>query len=394
MNAKEFRENILSYYNNYYRALLSKRKLIGVRNTGLPSTVVTAESPTQYVSELIGCRRLCSPEDFKLTATPIQRVSSVNNFINPNVTNGDGQPSRIIGGGGQGSIFLVCIAFSDTNATYEAFRSIFPFPLRTTNIRSGNCHGTALHIDDEVNNVYFYQVDLLCRASELIAYRTINIASVFKKDVTCDSLKKSLTEFTNGIEKLTGTPSIVPFQPTAAEFARQLAGLLSVPITETAIDKFIQTNSRYFTRALGYQSCIPQCELHRQSRRLPGQVSFLQPDYLMKREDGYYDIVDLKRALLKTPIIVGPVDRKRFGEYVNNLFAQLATYEDYFNNLQNAEWAEMNYGVRLSSARLIGIVGNYQSFEREEVNCALSMFDPKIALFSYNELVNLLIQAE
>ena len=84
--------------------------------------------------------------------------------------------------------------------------------------------------------------------------------------------------------------------------------------------------------------------------------------------------------------------RVRFNDYVSELISQLKDYERYFSYAENHNWSIVNKKIRIDPERLklIGIVGNYNNFDRIQVNKALMAYDKRIAILSYNDLVNLM----
>lgn len=115
------------------------------------------------------------------------------------------------------------------------------------------------------------------------------------------------------------------------------------------------------------------------------------PDYLLLHPDGYWDILDLKRAALGIrSIVLGFLSRPRFHHYVADMIAQLARYQQYFDCPENSKWALDNLGVQIRPPKLIGIVGNFDTFVSDEVDIALKQHRDNLAILSYSDLTNLL----
>ena len=112
----------------------------------------------------------------------------------------------------------------------------------------------------------------------------------------------------------------------------------------------------------------------------------------MLRADGGYDILDLKKALIPS-VTVGTKNRLRFSAYATELIAQLDGYRRYFSSPENGSWMRDQGIVAAANLRLIGIVGNHNNFDRNNVDIAIGPYRDNLAIISYSEVVNLLKQA-
>jgi hypothetical protein len=117
---------------------------------------------------------------------------------------------------------------------------------------------------------------------------------------------------------------------------------------------------------------------------------FLQPDYLLKRADGYCDILDLKKSLIEEKTLVkGKKKRIMFKDYVGSLIGQLNGYKRYFNDPEHIKLAKKQ-GIIVNNPKLYGIVGNHNNFVFEDVQLALEPYKDNIVLLGYNSIVDLL----
>jgi len=178
--------------------------------------------------------------------------------------------------------------------------------------------------------------------------------------------------------------------PSAWTFARELTSLTDQNVNERIIDRFIQAHSKHFSNALGYKKALSKVELKWMDGDSTDPKSS-SPDYLMQRKDGYFDILDLKTSMLKyNSLTRGGKSRCRFNAYVSELIAQLIGYERYFKRDKNSKWVYDTHGIKIQNPRLIGIVGNYDNFIREDVDLALEQYKDNITILSYADLTNLL----
>jgi hypothetical protein len=113
----------------------------------------------------------------------------------------------------------------------------------------------------------------------------------------------------------------------------------------------------------------------------------INPDMLLQRPDGFWDIVDFKTAALdRKNLTKGGHARRRFIDYVYEGLARLANYAEYFSFPANAAFAHQKYGVQVSAPRLILIVGSIENCDPSEIQQALRAH-PNAQLFDYDTLL-------
>lgn len=173
----------------------------------------------------------------------------------------------------------------------------------------------------------------------------------------------------------------------------ELKSLAYHKVDETAIDKFIQLISNQFANSLGYKSAKSNIRLEIQdSTSKSTEKKYLTPDFMMEREDGYYDILDLKLGLLNSDFAFGDWTNSYFSSYATKLVGQLNGYKRYFSDPENAKWTYEKHLIKVQNPKLIGIAGNHNNFDRKIVDTALEGNIADFNLISYNELANLLRQ--
>lgn len=180
------------------------------------------------------------------------------------------------------------------------------------------------------------------------------------------------------------------------ECARQLLNLSTQDIHESKIDEFLLRSKTLFAKSLGYVGVLkPKLKWVVREKDDPIQSV---PDYLMKNENGKYDILDLKTGAIKFSSLTkgkklkgGGFIRVRFIDYVSELISQLKDYERYFSYPENREWALKNEKIQIEpgTLRLIGVIGNYNNFDDVRINKALSSYEKNITIISYSHLVDL-----
>jgi hypothetical protein len=94
----------------------------------------------------------------------------------------------------------------------------------------------------------------------------------------------------------------------------------------------------------------------------------INPDLMVRRDDGFYDIYDLKTALLtKKNIVKGERKRRRFIDCVEEGVAQLSNYREYFQYPKNQEFAKSKYGIEVNEPKLVLLVGSWENTDKRQI---------------------------
>lgn len=186
-----------------------------------------------------------------------------------------------------------------------------------------------------------------------------------------------LREFDNFVYDRGGEVFGVHFFPEGQELpwvkASYLMNLvLNDKIHETTIGDYLNDHSDILLNALGYENIVYEPTLEWLEKTEDNPDSYINPDALLQRLDGYYDICDFKKGLIKRKSLTkGERRRRRFVDDVNEGLAQLDNYEEYFKFTKNAQNALERFGVEVDMPRKILIVGNLENSKKEEVEQAL-----------------------
>jgi len=172
--------------------------------------------------------------------------------------------------------------------------------------------------------------------------------------------------------------------------AGQLANLyLMREARETTLGEFLRDHPDILTRALGalrfeYEPYLKWVA--------PGEAQpAINPDLLIQRADGSWDVYDLKTAALDSRNITkGRRRRRRFVDYVHEGVAQLAHYRDYFTYIENQRYVLEKYGIWIESPNLVLVVGNLDNASSTEVAEASRMLNG-ITLIDYDTLMQMFL---
>ncbi|KTC37098.1 hypothetical protein AO265_23265 [Pseudomonas sp. ABAC61] len=177
--------------------------------------------------------------------------------------------------------------------------------------------------------------------------------------------------------------------------ASQLQNLYLLPgLRETTIGEFLKLHPEIIKKAFDTQHFEYEPSLKWVEHDGFCTDNEINPDLLIKRKDGYYDICDLKTAKLeKNRITKADRSRRRFIDYVAEGVAQLANYREYFQYPKNAALAKEKYGVEIKNPRLILVVGNWDNFNEQEVAQACRQYE-NLEVIDYDTISQLYINSE
>lgn len=148
--------------------------------------------------------------------------------------------------------------------------------------------------------------------------------------------------------------------------------VLNDKIHETTIGDYLNDHSDILLKALGYKGIIYEPSLEWLEKTCDNPDSYINPDALLQREDGFYDICDFKKGLTKRKSLTKDErKRRRFVDEVNEGLAQLDNYEEYFTYSLNAQHAIERFNVNVSSPMKILIIGNIENAKQDEIKQSL-----------------------
>jgi len=115
----------------------------------------------------------------------------------------------------------------------------------------------------------------------------------------------------------------------------------------------------------------------------------LNPDLVIRRPGGYFDILDLKLAKVdKASLFQWRDARRRFIDYVSEGLSQLANYRHYFFSPVNARWAERNLQIRARDPSLVLVIGNFENMDSTDFKKALRSYDNRFSIIDYDTLIS------
>lgn len=180
-----------------------------------------------------------------------------------------------------------------------------------------------------------------------------------------------------------------------ATLAGQFVNIFLIPsLPETTIGKFLVENPTFVKRAFSCKNFLYEKELEWIEGNPNPDEKSIRPDLMLEKENGFYDICDLKTAALsKQRITRGEHRRRRFIDYVHEGMAQLGNYEDYFKFEKNRAYAFSKFKIKVDQPNLILVVGNYENAPRNEIEEASRMLRPNFQIIDYDTLNSMFLNS-
>lgn len=390
MNVTEFQSscyNIFKHTLNWFHNEHQKGTLTYPNEPSYATQLRIAVSPTHYLAELFGSKSFLAKEEIDISIKPMERLTDSTSFFlpgkkivgdEPAIMRFYGQDHRVTGK----FVLGVGVDFQEAEKRLG---------LKLPSVKLTYKEGVALKIEDAADKVFITNMDVLRVEGVRIYFRNVVLGIAIQKS------SLSVLQFKNWLKGNIEGPFfeckqavgvLYDYDTTKERIARQLISLSEQKISEKLIDNFLEEQRDTFASALGYEKAYPKCRF-KWVQRENNDPCVSIPDYLMKRKDGSFDILDLKKGFIGRKLTKGKPARLRFIDCVTELIAQLVMYQRYFNFEKNRKFARETYGIKTDNTiKLIGIVGNYYEFESDEVNKALTQYKDNITLIGYADLAN------
>ncbi|PXM45281.1 hypothetical protein DMT39_08215 [Klebsiella variicola] len=253
-----------------------------------------------------------------------------------------------------------------------------------------------IDINDKFISFCFSDVCICSLVNDILRARNILLMFIFGLDISsedlCDELDHYLeTKRTNHAIGVIAVPS--DKEKSFYESSNLLNMVLNEHINETWIGDYLNENKHILLKALGYEDVIYEPLFEWVEKSDDNDDVAINPDAMLLRKDGYYDICDLKKGLPhKVKITRGERKRRKFISDIYDGIAQLNNYEEYFSYEGNKIEAMRKYGVSVSEPMKILVVGNLENTDRLEVEQALRGMK-NMSLVDYDSLINLYFKA-
>jgi hypothetical protein len=197
-----------------------------------------------------------------------------------------------------------------------------------------------------------------------------------------------------GSAHIYGTRVIEKDEGERYDVASQFANVYLFPgLRETTIGDFVNAHPDIVRKAFCTDGFLYEPYFEWQPGTTAEEEKAINPDLMIQRQDGHYDIWDLKPPLLaRANITKGGRSRRRFIDSVEEGVAQLAHYADYFSHEANRQYALERYGITVDNPHLGLIVGNEENVTRAQVDEACRRLK-SFELIDYDTLLQLYLKS-
>lgn len=389
MEFEEFCEGHSQVWDDYlgvvYSDIVGKKAKLGEGILLFPNMVIYTVTEHHYLAELFGA----SPE-YKGLASRRHSESSTIRYLYQ-FADLEGEPAFFMNSRDVSLSTLIISRDIDINKVRDRF-GINPSDSVFTILRRRGEGGSLLSFGPEFQSCYLNNCFLLNTYGQIYRMKYVLHLSIISKAMSLRHFLQDMTSKHVWPVSSTWEMSGVAYRRDNAAWkytlSGQFANLFLVPgLREPNIGKFLSENPELVKRSLGCVDFLYEQRLYwKEGNWNPGE-QYIQPDFLLKAANGYWDICDLKKPIIERESITkGGHSRRRFIDYVQEGLAQLANYEQYFQFKENAEYAKQEFGILVDKPRLILIVGNYENVDIEEIQEAERMLKTGYSIMDYDSM--------
>lgn len=399
MNYKRFLEITQEGWDDYFK-IVEKKISLGIIHAKtskgekaeilFPNILLITETKSHYLAELIGA---C--DTFNGLQMKSHKEISVSRYLNQFNTNETQSIVRAATDDCRGLKIGNLLFCPDMD--FENLKARFPFvDLHKTRLtRPSNAEGSYISLgrnfrDVIINNCLFVNTYLSSIRIKHILHLTL-----INKEMLALDYSQWLKENLNQRKNILGLHTYDPLNERDLILASQFASTyLFYGLKETTIGEFLDKHHEIIQRAVGGRKVIYEPYLKWKEKLPENTDTAINPDLMIEREDGFYDIYDLKTALLnKNSLTKGERRRRRFIDYVEEGIAQLANYKEYFTYPNNSEYALNKYGIKVNQPNVVLVVGNFDNANKTEIEEASRRLKD-ISIIDYDTFLQLFLNSQ
>jgi hypothetical protein len=345
-----------------------------------PQIILCTQTKNNFCFELIG-----SSKKYNGLIVKKRKQNCIYEYLGQFPKGDDGGSMFHLNSGG-GGFQALCLSHE---VNFEDVEKRFPMVslYKSRLVRSGS-NDCLFEFGKEFIDVYFSNCVFisvkgsLCRSKHIIELRVV------RKNIQKDCLIKSLNDYVKDSAEVKGVSTVDPIIEKEYLIAGQLQSLYLTPsMHETTIGDYLNENREILCTALGVKSFVYEPYLDWVEKPEEMLDKAINPDAMLERNDGFYDICDFKTGLLsKRKLTKGERRRRRFIDGVNEGLAQLANYEEYFEFNKNKQHAFEKYNIVTDDINKVLIVGNFDNSIEQEFYQALRPFK-NVMVIDYDSLI-------
>lgn len=349
-----------------------------------PNILLVTNSSGFYIAELVGAVR-----EYRGLTLKRHKEKSIYRYFNQ-FDDSEPDPCMHLNGAGNGFRFL-CLA---QEADFEAVSKRFPsIELYGSKLNRTGGRGSVFSFGEKFESCSIENCVLVNSLDQLHRCKNILSAYVFKSGITKGKLTGFFSEVFGGNEAK-GVHTAQGESEEKIYVAGQMQSMYLFPgLHETTIGEFLNLHPEVIKHAFKTDHFEYEPYLKWVEHDGTCEDVAINPDLMIKREDGSFDIYDLKTAALaKKNVTKGGRKRRRFIDYVEEGVAQLVNYKEYFDYPQNASYAKSKYGIYINKPKLVLVVGNWENSSPDEVKQARRRY-PEIEVIDYDTFCHLFLGA-
>lgn len=386
--------------NKYYKGIESMFKYGHIKTSGdgmllYPNMVIFSESKQHYICEVFGLS-----EKFSGLSEKIQKKLSTYEYLSQNFEQNDNihEPLFFLDSHNVTLSRLLLSNGYDKDKITDRF-GFSPDEIWGSHLIRKNGVGCILKFGEKFKSLYIKDCCIINRIDELYRMKQISFLMIINKKMNLSEYKNELNiklaEPIRDIQNLYGIKYIENKDDFNKYNITQFANIFLNPnINETTIGEYLNKNPKIILNGLGYKDMIYEPEF-KWIEGGPDDEYKINPDIMMRDNDGFYDIVELKLPKLeKKSITKGKHKRRRFIDNVNEGISQLANYEEYFQFEKNKKYAYEKMGIKVrNNSKKILIIGNYENYNIDEVREASRCLKESYQVIDFDTL-NTMIYAK
>lgn len=386
MRFKQFIQETFDWCTRYLRHVAQEQRdgrlILNGNEILYPNILLATNCKGYYVAELIG-----AVEHFDRLRIKKHEEKSIYRYFSQ--FNASKPESAFSLNASCNSFAFVCLA---QGADFQAITNRFPQIelYNSAKINRIGGHGSVFSFGDNFTSCSIHNSVLVNKNDDVYRCKNILSAYVVKSVISREELIQLFNWAINPNFLINVHP--VNRDKKKIIIAGQLQAMYLFPsLRETTIGQFINLHPEIVRIAFKTEHFEYEPYLRWIEHDGTCEDQAINPDLMVKRSDGYYDIYDLKTALLtKDNVTKGGRRRRRFIDYVEEGIAQLANYREYFSYDRNAKFAEERYGIVVDNPQLVLVVGSFENAKIDEINQACRRYEG-ISVIDYDTLCQLFL---
>lgn len=347
-----------------------------------PNMLIVTNCSGFYVAELVG-----AVERFNGLTVKRHRENSIYRYFSQ--FDGSKPDSIICFSGERSRISSMCLAQC---GSFESVSERFPHldMYKTKLLRTGG-HGSPIDFSDDFKSTVIENCLLLNSHNNLKRCKGILYLGVVKGSIGRSDLEQLYKESRSG--NVVQGVHTVGVDEERVVIGGQLQSMVLFPsLHETTIGEFLKLHPAIIKEVFKSETVLYEPYLKWEEHDGTCEDTAINPDLLVQRDDGFFDIYDLKTALLdKAKITKSSRSRRRFIDYVEEGISQLANYREYFDYPKNSALAKEKYGVEVKDPKLVLVIGSWENVDPVEVEQACRKYGELIQVIDYDTICQMFI---